>query len=456
MAGPQGHTSRPRRQTGPVRTAPMPCRWPVPVVALLASLVAGGVASGEGKLSGLTATLDGIRGADARPHVVALADDSFEGREAGSRGGQGAGHYIAGVIAPLRLLPAGDGGGFFQRFGAMRNILALLPGSDPAVADELVVVGAHYDHVGYGAADPGNGAVGQVHNGADDNASGAAGLIEIATLLAELPRPPRRSILVAWWDGEEKGLLGSSHFLGVRPGRLAGLRPVFSLNLDMIGRLRAGRVEVFGSRSGIGLRSALSRANVRTGLELVFDWDLVDDSDHYPFIAGGIPTLMLHTGLHPEYHHPDDDAARIDSDGLATVTRLACALLLDVADAERAPPAFRPECRAESARSRELLETVQQASIGSPPRGRWQPWGIASRADPAEPDSPVVVTVADGSPLATAGIMARDRVVEIDGQPVGSHDDMLRRFREAGGQVDVVVERNGRRVSARARRQPAE
>jgi len=129
--------------------------------------------------------------------------------------------------------------------------------------------------------------------------------------------------------------LGSSHFLRVRPGRLAGLRPVFSLNLDMIGRLRAGRVEVFGSRSGIGLRSALARANVRTGLELVFDWDLVDDSDHYPFIAGGIPTLMLHTGLHPEYHHPDDDAARIDSDGLATVTRLACALLLDVADAAR-------------------------------------------------------------------------------------------------------------------------
>ncbi|MFM8707012.1 MAG: M20/M25/M40 family metallo-hydrolase [Planctomycetia bacterium] len=154
-----------------------------------------------------------IQAADARRHVSALADDTLEGREGGSRGGRAAGSYIVSHLEKLGLEPAGDNGSWYQQFGGMRNILAIARGSDPAVANELIVVGAHYDHVGYGNSGNSYGPFGFVHNGADDNASGVAGLIEMAEAMQHLPARPRRPILFAFWDGEEKGLLGSYHFV---------------------------------------------------------------------------------------------------------------------------------------------------------------------------------------------------------------------------------------------------
>lgn len=395
--------------------------------------------------------IDGIRGDDARAHVVALAADAFEGREAGSRGGRAAGHYIADAIARTRLLPAGDGGGFFQHFGSYRNVLALLPGSDPALADQLIVLGAHYDHVGFGPGTGGNGPPGPIHNGADDNASGVVGLMEIAAALSGLPVAPRRSILVAWWDGEEKGLLGSTHFLRSRPARLAGLRPVFSVNLDMIGRLRDQRVEIYGSRSGVGVRSTMVRANRRAGLELFFDTQLVDDSDHYPFIVAGVPAVMVHTGLHAEYHHPDDDAERIDSDGLALVTRVALAVAVDVADRADRTPTYRPECRRESG-IRDVADQVHLTAIPRPPAGRWPAWGIASCVDAADPGAPVVVRVEDESPMARAGVRRGDRITAIDGRPLVDHGDLLDRLRRAEGSVAFTIERAGRLIPKVAER----
>ncbi|MFM8703368.1 MAG: M20/M25/M40 family metallo-hydrolase, partial [Planctomycetia bacterium] len=169
-------------------------------------LIAAGRAPAAERMSAAHAS---IQAADASRHVHALADDSFEGREGGSRGGRAAGAYIVQAIEKLGLQPAGDNGTYDQAFGGMRNILALLPGSDPMVAGELVVVGAHYDHVGYGNASNSYGPTGYIHNGADDNASGVAGLIEIAEAFQHMPSRPRRPILFAFWDGEEKGLLGS-------------------------------------------------------------------------------------------------------------------------------------------------------------------------------------------------------------------------------------------------------
>jgi len=426
-------------------------RWPAPVVcraAVAASMLlfVGATRADEGP--GAAA----IRGPDVARHVTALADDAFEGREAGTRGGQAAGAYIVDAIAPLGLVPAGDAGTHFQRFGAMRNVLALLPGDDPAVADELVVVGGHYDHVGYGNAVTSNGGVGAIHNGADDNASGAAGLIMIAAALAEAPRRPRRSVVIAWWDGEEKGLLGSTHFLRVRPARLAGLRPVFALNLDMIGRLRDGRVEVYGSRSGTGFRERLARANTATGLRLVFDWSLVDDSDHYPFIVAGIPSLFLHTGLHEQYHRPDDDTPLVDAEGLARVSRLALQVVLDVADGRTGPPEFRGQCRAESSRRGPGLPVPPAETLPVAPRGVFPPWGIATRVDPAEPRVPVVVAVTRGSPMERGGVRPDDRLMEIAGVPSAGHHAALNKLRGAGRTIELAVERDGRLFRITAQR----
>ena len=391
----------------------------------------------------LAASVSSITADDAARHVEALADDAFEGREGGTRGGRASAAYIVEQIAPLGFEPAGDDGSYYQPFGAgLRNILALLPGSDPKLAGEVVVVGAHYDHVGYGNEKNSFGPFGFVHNGADDNASGVAGLIEVMEALRLLPERPRRSILVAFWDGEEKGLLGSSHFLRVRPAALAGRPLVFSLNLDMIGRLRDERLIVFGARTAPDLRGLVVAANNAPGnaanLELSFDWDIVEDSDHYSFIAGRIPTLMLHTGLHDQYHRPGDDVELVNFAGIPPVARLTLALVVDVANAA-GRPAFRPESRTESNATKRRLE--ERGPPSGPSRGRW---GIVTRADPGQPEAPIVVDVARGSPAAVAGLRAGDRLVVVDGRRFTDQAAMVKQLQAAGERCAIQVERRGR------------
>lgn len=392
-----------------------------------------------------------IKAADAGRHVGVLADDAFEGREGGSRGGRAAAAYIVEQLERIGLEPAGDAGGYYQSFGGMRNILAIIRGSDPTLTGELVVVGAHYDHVGYGTADNSYGPFGYVHNGADDNASGVAGLLEVAESLQHLPERPRRSILVAFWDGEEKGLLGSRHFLRTKPAPLDRLRVVFSLNLDMIGRLRGNRLEVYGTRTAPGLREAVVEANSRPGnaaaLDLAFVWDIEDDSDHYPFITARIPTVMFHTGLHDNYHRPSDDSHLVNLPGIEPVARLTLGLVAAMADDPLAMPAFRPESRGESNATRNRLEAAVPDNDGSP-RGRW---GIGTRNDPGEPATPIVVRVWRDSPAAKAGLAPGDRILTVDGARISGHDDMLGRLQNAAPSVQLDVERRGRIVRAELR-----
>jgi hypothetical protein len=388
----------------------------------------------------LSAARASITAADASRHVAALADDSYEGREGGTRGGRAAGAYIVNALEPLGFEPAGDGGSYFQPFGGMRNILALVPGSDPAVARELVVISAHYDHVGYGNAGNSYGPFGFVHNGADDNASGVAGLIEVAEALRHLPARPRRPILIAFWDGEEKGLLGSAHFLRVRPAALADQAIVFCINLDMIGRLRGQRLEVYGGRTAAGLRSFVVGHNNGPGcepLELFFDWRIDPDSDHYSFIQKKIPTLMFHTGLHDNYHRPSDDVHLVNFAGIEPVTRLTLACAVAVADDPSPPRVFREQCRSETDGTRRRIEAA--ASAGT--KGRW---GIGTRGDAAEPGCPVIVRVAGDSPAARGGLVVGDRLVMIDGVPIVDQADMVRRLADSASPVRVGIDRRGR------------
>jgi hypothetical protein len=325
----------------------------------------------------------------------------------------------------------------------MRNILALIEGSDPELAKEVIVVGAHYDHVGYGNADNSYGPFGYVHNGADDNASGVAGLLEMVEAIGHLPERPRRSILIAFWDGEEKGLLGSYHFLRVAPQGMAGRRVVLSVNLDMIGRLRGNRLEVYGSRTAHGLREMVVQANNRpshaAGLDLSFVWDIEEDSDHYPFIAARIPTVMFHTGLHDHYHRPSDDVHLVNLPGIEPVARLALGFVAAVANDPASIPPFRGECRTESNTTRNRLEAAIPDTDGSP-RGRW---GIGTRNDSGEPDAPVIIRVWRDSPANRAGMMPGDRIMAIDDARISSHADMLERLKAAGTTTVIDVERRG-------------
>jgi len=383
---------------------------------------------------------------DVADHIQVLADDAFEGREGGQRGGRAASSYIEQEIIPLGLTPAGAGKSYFQsfptRFGTLRNVLIIIPGSDPVLQNDVIVVGAHYDHVGYGNKRNSFGPFGYVHNGADDNASGVAGLIKIAETLAELPISYRRTILLAFWDGEEQGLLGSKYFIKNQPECMKDKKIIFSINLDMIGRLRHRQLNVFGARSATGLETLVTRANnlsEKESLELIFNWDITPDSDHYPFLKAKVPTLMLHTGLHPDYHRPSDDAHLINIEGIEPVLVVTLQVLLQVANRDKMF-SFRETAFHESNTSRKKLEEKAFLPIGS--RGRW---GIGIRDDPANPAAPVVVAIRKGSPAERGGLKIKDRIYEMDGTPIINQKNLMRRLSGVSHDesISVLVSRRG-------------
>ncbi len=290
----------------------------------------------------------------------------------------------------------------------------------------------HYDHVGYGRNSNSNGPIGQIHNGADDNASGVAGVMETAEAFTHLPQPPRRSVIFALWDGEEAGLLGSKYWIDHSTVSLKQVAA--AANVDMIGRLRSDRVIIYGDRSSYGWREMLSRDNEPLGLLLDFDWLMKADSDHHPFFAAGLPIIMLHTGLHDDYHRPSDKAEKVNPAGLQKVSQLLFRTALDLADADTRPK-FRPASRGENAGDRANLEHILP-----PLPGRL---GLGWDEKLAKDGIVQLVLVNPGSPAAKAGLRVGDRITHYAGRPI-SDDELFRRLVLATrGAVPLIVERAG-------------
>jgi len=267
---------------------------------ILILTISYGVAQGT-ELATLHRAAASITASELQSHVNVLADDSFEGRESGTRGGRAAGMYLLKQLEQRGLRGGGDDAGYFQSFGeGYRNVLGFLEGSDPDLKNQFIVVSAHYDHVGYGSRRNSYGPFGYVHNGADDNASGTAGILETVDACLAMPSPPKRSILFAFWDGEEKGLLGSKHWVEHPTIDLANV--AFMINVDMIGRMQNQQMEVFGSRTAPGLRRLVSEINHGSNVSLKFNWELKANSDHHSFISHHIPALMFHTQAEPGRH----------------------------------------------------------------------------------------------------------------------------------------------------------
>ncbi len=377
---------------------------------------------------GLHAAERTIRREDIKADIFTLAADALEGREAGTQGGWAAAAYIVKRLRDAKVTPAAEDGGFFQEFGdAYRNILAVVPGRDARLRQEYVLIGAHYDHVGYGTARNSRGPIGYVHNGADDNASGTSALLEIAEALMHAPRRPRRSVLIAFWDAEEKGLLGSRFFVRSPSVPLERIR--FVLNIDMVGRLRHRTVEVFGWRTAGGLRRLTAAANA-DGLKLTFPLTILPDSDHYPFFEQGIPYLLLHTGKHPEYHTPSDDAPLINLGGTETVARLLFRLLWTLADRPEMPP------------FREAAWTEARADRIATRRPVWpQRMGISWNADRGAAGEFIVTAVEDDSAAAQAGLRAGDRLLRFDGVAPRDSEHLIALVRAADAEATVTLRR---------------
>jgi hypothetical protein len=377
--------------------------------------------------------LDSITGDDLKGYVERLADVKMEGREAGTRGSRTAGDYLIEQFAKCNLRPAGGGNKFEQPFPpSYRNILGMIPGADPLLKDEVIVVCAHYDHVGYGNRGNSFGPYGVVHPGADDNASGASALIELAKAFGVLPDPPKRSILVAAFDAEEKGLLGSKYWIANPTAQLEKI--VACIDLDMIGRLRDDHLYVYGSRSGCGWRRLVARQNDISELQLDFSWEFRPDADYYPFYERGVPALLFHTGLHENYHRPGDTADLISGEGMSRVVRLLFAAVYELAESGEKIP-YRRAARWETPNTEKNI-----ASQVVLPAERL---GVTMDVKPAAEGGVSLMRVKIDSPAQKAGLKPGDRIIGCAGRQILSDDDLIGAVMTAESPVTLSLRRKG-------------
>jgi acetylornithine deacetylase/succinyl-diaminopimelate desuccinylase-like protein len=383
-----------------------------------------------------------------------LADDARQGRGLGTRGLEEAGAYIAAQFERLGLRPGAANGTWFQDFTvspdapavahlglpatATRNVVAILPGRSPALSGQVVIIGAHYDHLGLGgpnALDPDS--TGAVHNGADDNGSGTVALLEIARRLATA-RPARTIVFVAF-SGEELGVLGSAYY-AKNPTPFPMDSVYAMVNLDMVGRLREGKLLALGAETATELRALLDSLNGGPAgsdgarrFDLRASGDGWGPSDHASFYAAKRPVVHFFTDLHEDYHRATDDWDKINVAGIVQVAAFAADLGLALAD-RAGTLTFVDVPRPQLASGR------TSASLGTIPDMSESPGGVR------------LTGVRTGGPGDLAGIRAGDIIVGIGTHTVANLYDMTNALNahQPGDTVVVTVRRGTEEVKVTA------
>jgi hypothetical protein len=300
------------------------------------------------------------------------------------------------------------------------NVIGVLPGHDPELAHEAVVLGAHYDHLGVAGGLP--------HPGADDNASGTAVVMALARAFATAGPWPRTLVFVLF-GAEEIGLVGSAHY--VRAPTVSVARTAAMLNFDMVGRLGDGALAVGGVASGGGLREIVDTAASTLGLPVQLRDLPFGPSDHSRFYEAGVPVLSFHTGLHADYHRPGDTADKIDAAGMAAVAALGARITERLAWGER--PAW-------VALTRPASPSRQPRAVGAAPVF----FGVAADGA-AEADGLRVTQVVAGSAAARAGLREGDVLVRFDDRPIDGFTHLVAALgmRQRGDAVRVLYLRDG-------------
>ncbi len=310
----------------------------------------------------------------------------------------------------------------------VKNVVAVLEGEGP-LAEETIVVGAHYDHLGRGKRGSQTSAKGEIYNGADDNASGVAALIEIARTLANRPQRLRRRVVFIAFTGEERGLRGSAHYVSHPLVPLE--KTVAMLNLDMVGRLRDDKLIVFGSGTAVGFAELIDRINRPYGLKLKMMPSGFGPSDHTSFYAKKIPVMHFFTDRHGDLHRPSDDFETLNIAGMRRVSEFAGEMAVALANAEDRPRyvavARPPSRRAHGPRP--YLGTVPDFG--------------------AEGVGYALGSVVEGGPAARAGLGAGDVIIEFGDSKIGSLEDIDSALRKhkSGDRVRVVVRRGKERLT---------
>ena len=336
----------------------------------------------------------------------------------------------------------------------LQNVLARLPGTDPQLKEEYVVIGGHYDHHGF--AQSGFGAMGkrgELHPGADDNASGTSAVLELAEAFALREKAPRRTVIFMAFTGEERGLWGSAYYVANPIYPLA--KTVLMLNLDMVGRMKGSHSEVDGTKKSVldvggvgtspGLKALVEQSN-REQIEIVWDPSGEAPSDNTSFFEKNVPVLFFFSGMHRDYHRPSDTWEKIDVDGLGKNARLAWRVATAITDTAVPVPFTRPK-------EHPVFGKLKNKGGGSdrpmPRLGLMPEYGDRT-------DGMSVTSVVTGGAAEKAGMLSGDLVVELGGHAVRSvqdYMDALGKFR-GGEEIEVVVMRKGQRTVLRARLAP--
>lgn len=382
---------------------------------------------------------------DIQSHINFLASDEMRGRETGTAEEAIAANYIADLFKSYGLEPAGDEETYFQEFTVnmsvlnnphasedddasdkrlAKNVAGLLEGSGGS--DEVIIVGAHYDHLGLGEFGSLSSSDSTIHNGADDNASGTAGLLELAEYFAD--NRPETDVLFLAFSGEEMGLLGSQYYVDNPTVDLENALAM--INMDMIGRMNEDRLMIFGVATAESWESILIEANVDS-LELDLVPDGTGSSDHTSFYYQDIPVLHYFTDTHADYHRPSDDAEWINAEGQSKLLEHVARVIeqLDKMDKEKLAFVEAPG------------EQRQSMQMEGPTLGVLPDYGY-------DGEGFRITGVSNGGAAEKAGLKAGDIIIEINGieiEDIYGYMGALNEL-EAGQNTTVTVIRDGEEV----------
>lgn len=310
------------------------------------------------------------------------------------------------------------------------NVAAVLEGNDPQLKHEYIIIGAHYDHLGMGGEGSGSRQpdTTAAHIGADDNASGTAGVLELAYRLSENKSNMRRSAIFVLFSAEEMGLLGSKFFVDHLPVDKAAVTAM--INLDMIGRLNENKaVVVGGTGTSPVFEPMLKQLDQQTDIALSFSPEGFGASDHASFYAADVPVLYFSTGAHADYHTPNDTPDKINYDGMVEVVNLIEMAAISLINADE-----RPEFTEAGPKQRNTAR-----------RGFKVTFGIMPDFTSNDTDGLGVGGVTKGGPAEAAGMKKGDKITGINGLSVGTIYDYMNRLRQLkpGQRVNVDILRDG-------------
>jgi len=366
-----------------------------------------------------------------------LASDELKGRGLGTPELDQAADYIAGKFKEYGLKPMGDS--YFQEFShafhgkgelQMKNVVGVIPGTDPKLKDSPVVLSAHYDHLGLGWPDVHEGDEGKIHHGADDNASGVAIMLEVARSLGASLKPARTVIFVAF-TGEEAGLIGSKYFVenlkDYYPGDVLA-----NVNLDTDGSLFDKKLLVLNGNSAKEWKFVFMGTDYTTGVKSEVVQQELDASDQASFIEKGIPAVQLFTGATENYHRPSDTWVNIDGKGLVKVAMVTKEVIEYLAGRDT-PFEFTGKAAGGSTGTEPQPKTARKASTGSIPDFSFAGPGVK------------IQTVVEGSAGDKAGLKAGDIITALDGKEVKDlmgYSGLLKTY-QPGDVVGLKIMRDG-------------